>query len=104
MKLSGAQAIVKALELEGVEVVFGYPGAAICPFYDALMESKISRYSPGMNRELPMPPADMPEQREGLVCVLPHQDREQPTLLQALLTHTWTQYRWWPSPGRLIRS
>jgi len=31
---------VKALELEGVEVVFGYPGAAICPFYDALMESK----------------------------------------------------------------
>ncbi|WP_136479135.1 biosynthetic-type acetolactate synthase large subunit [Acetivibrio thermocellus] len=41
MKLSGAQAIVKALELEGVEVVFGYPGAAICPFYDALMESKI---------------------------------------------------------------
>jgi len=35
MKLSGAQAIVKALEF------FGYPGAAICPFYDALMESKI---------------------------------------------------------------
>ncbi|HHV29787.1 biosynthetic-type acetolactate synthase large subunit [Acetivibrio mesophilus] len=42
MKLSGAQAIVKALELEGVEVVFGYPGAAICPFYDALMESNIN--------------------------------------------------------------
>ncbi|HOM01588.1 MAG TPA: biosynthetic-type acetolactate synthase large subunit [Acetivibrio sp.] len=41
MKLSGAQAIVKALELEGVKVVFGYPGAAICPFYDALMESDI---------------------------------------------------------------
>ncbi len=41
MKLSGAQAIVKALELEGVEVIFGYPGAAICPFYDALQESNI---------------------------------------------------------------
>ena len=41
MKLSGAQAIVKALELEGVDVVFGYPGAAICPFYDALLESNI---------------------------------------------------------------
>lgn len=42
MKLSGAQTIVKALELEGVDVVFGYPGAAICPFYDALMDSKIN--------------------------------------------------------------
>lgn len=41
MKLSGAQAILKALELEKVDVVFGYPGAAICPFYDALLESDI---------------------------------------------------------------
>jgi acetolactate synthase-1/2/3 large subunit len=41
MKLTGAQAIAKALELEGVDVVFGYPGAAICPFYDALLESNI---------------------------------------------------------------
>ena len=31
----------KSLELEGVEVLFGYPGAAICPFYDALIDSKI---------------------------------------------------------------
>lgn len=41
MKITGAQAIVKALENEGVEVIFGYPGAAICPFYDALIDSKI---------------------------------------------------------------
>lgn len=41
MKMTGAQAIVKALEQEGVEVIFGYPGAAICPFYDALIDSKI---------------------------------------------------------------
>lgn len=41
MKLTGAQAIIKALEQEGVEVIFGYPGAAICPFYDALLDSDI---------------------------------------------------------------
>lgn len=41
MKITGAQAIVKALEHEGVEVMFGYPGAAICPFYDALIDSQI---------------------------------------------------------------
>ena len=41
MKLTGAQAILKALEIENVEVIFGYPGAAICPFYDALLDSSI---------------------------------------------------------------
>ena len=32
MKITGAQAIIKSLEAEKVEVIFGYPGAAICPF------------------------------------------------------------------------
>ncbi len=39
MKITGAEAIVKALINENVEVLFGYPGAAICPFYDALFDS-----------------------------------------------------------------
>lgn len=42
MKLTGAQAMVKALELEGITTIFGYPGAAICPFYDALLDSNIT--------------------------------------------------------------
>lgn len=41
MKISGAQAIIKALEIEGVDTIFGYPGATICPFYDALVDSGI---------------------------------------------------------------
>ncbi len=36
MKISVAQALVRCLELEGVNVVFGYPGGAILPVYDAL--------------------------------------------------------------------
>ena len=39
--ITGAQAMVKCLESEGVGVVFGYPGAAICPFYDSLTASAI---------------------------------------------------------------
>lgn len=39
--MTGAQAMVKCLELEGVSTIFGYPGAAICPFYDALASSRI---------------------------------------------------------------
>lgn len=41
MKMTGAQAIIRTLELENVDVIFGYPGAAICPFYDALLHSGI---------------------------------------------------------------
>lgn len=39
--ITGAQAMVKCLEKEGTSIVFGYPGAAICPFYDSLLGSKI---------------------------------------------------------------
>lgn len=39
--ISGAEIMVKCLEKEGVSVTFGYPGAAICPFYDYLYKSQI---------------------------------------------------------------
>ena len=41
MKLTGAQALIKSLELEGVEVIFGLPGGCILPAYDPLLESSI---------------------------------------------------------------
>lgn len=36
MEMTVAEAIVRCLEKEGVKVVFGYPGGAILPVYDAL--------------------------------------------------------------------
>ncbi len=39
--MNGAQAIFRCLEAEGVETVFGYPGVAICPFFEAITESPI---------------------------------------------------------------
>ncbi len=35
-KFSGAEIIVRAILCEGVDTIFGYPGGAILPFYDAL--------------------------------------------------------------------
>src|SRR5271157_3580488 len=40
-KLTGAQIVVESLIAEGVDVIFGYPGGAILPTYDALLDSKI---------------------------------------------------------------
>ncbi|MCB9490334.1 MAG: acetolactate synthase large subunit, partial [Deltaproteobacteria bacterium] len=39
--MKGAEALVRSLEAEGVEVIFGYPGGAVLPIYDALLDSKI---------------------------------------------------------------
>jgi acetolactate synthase-1/2/3 large subunit len=41
MKMTGAQALIKALEMEGVEVMFGLPGGCILPAYDPLLDSSI---------------------------------------------------------------
>ena len=42
--LTGAQAVIRSLELLGVDTVFGLPGGAILPTYDPLMDSKIIRH------------------------------------------------------------
>jgi acetolactate synthase-1/2/3 large subunit len=41
MQMTGAQALIKSLEMEGTEVMFGLPGGAILPVYDPLLESSI---------------------------------------------------------------
>ncbi|MFQ5996891.1 MAG: biosynthetic-type acetolactate synthase large subunit [Dehalococcoidales bacterium] len=43
-RMQAAEAMVRILEDEGVEVIFGIPGAAILPFYSALRKSKIKHY------------------------------------------------------------
>ena len=40
-RMTVAAAMVKALEQEGIKHIFGYPGAAICPFFDELIKSDI---------------------------------------------------------------
>ena len=39
--LTGAQALIRALELENVDVMFGLPGGCTLPIYDPLLQSKI---------------------------------------------------------------
>jgi acetolactate synthase-1/2/3 large subunit len=41
MQLTGAQALIKSLEMERVEVIFGLPGGAILPAYDPILDSPI---------------------------------------------------------------
>ena len=40
MKLTGAHIVLECLKEQGVDVLFGYPGGAVIPFYDALYDRK----------------------------------------------------------------
>src|SRR5271157_1912556 len=41
MKMTGAQALIKSLEIQGVDVMFGLPGGASLPVYDPIIDSSI---------------------------------------------------------------
>src|SRR3569832_594598 len=41
MKLNGGQALIKSLEMEGVDTIFGLPGGCILPVYDPIIDSPI---------------------------------------------------------------
>ena len=38
MKITGAQALIESMLNEGVDTIFGYPGGAIMPTFDALYD------------------------------------------------------------------
>lgn len=40
-RMNGGEALIKSLELEGVEVIFGLPGGCILPVYDPIIDSPI---------------------------------------------------------------
>ena len=42
--MNGAQIVIQALKDQGVDVVFGYPGGAVLPIYDALFEQNHIRH------------------------------------------------------------
>jgi hypothetical protein len=57
MKLNGGQALIRSLEMEGVEVMFGLPGGAILPVYDPIIDCATSRAPATWPRGTPTSPA-----------------------------------------------
>jgi hypothetical protein len=65
--ITGAEIVVKALKDQGVDVVFGYPGGAVLPIYDAIFQQNDIRHKTtsatfwsATNRVLPMRPRVTP--------------------------------------------
>src|ERR1700712_4827100 len=41
---TGAEVLLRALREQGVEVIFGYPGGAVLPIYDAIFQQNSIRH------------------------------------------------------------
>ena len=44
MKLTGAEIFVECLKREGVDTIFGYPGGAVLPIYDAIFQKPLFKH------------------------------------------------------------
>ena len=44
LTMSGAEVVLRALKDNGVEVIFGYPGGAVLPIYDAIFQQNAIRH------------------------------------------------------------
>ena len=64
-KLTGAQIVIESLIAEGVDVIFGYPGGAILPTYDALLDSRLSTSWSATSRAPPTWPKATRESADG---------------------------------------
>src|SRR6476619_4708195 len=42
--MTGAEIVLQALKDQGVEVIFGYPGGAVLPLYDAIFQQNAIRH------------------------------------------------------------
>src|ERR1700749_3699592 len=69
--LSGAEIVIKALVDQGVAVVFGYPGGAVLPIYDALFKQNSLRHILVRHEQGAVPAAEGYARSTGKVgCVL----------------------------------
>jgi acetolactate synthase-1/2/3 large subunit len=84
--INGSQALMRALVAEGVETIFGYPGGAIMPVYDALydFQDRINHILVRHEQGAAHAARDMPALRVVPASVWSHRDRGQQTLLRVL--------------------
>ena len=102
MKLQGAQVLIECLREQGVDTIFGYPGGAVLPIYDALYDVKDIKHILTAHEQGATHAADgyaRATVKVGVVIVT--SDPVQPIPLQVLRRHIWIRYPWWCSQARL---
>ena len=96
----GAELLLDALEEQGVEVIFGYPGGAVLPIYDALFKRNSIRHIMVRHEQGAAHAAEGYARATGKVGVVLVTSGPGATNIVTGLTDALLQCRWCASPGR----
>ena len=92
--LKGAEIVLRCLRAEGIDLVFGYPGGAIMPLYDALDGSGV-RHILTRHEQGAVFAAEGYSRATGKVGVAMATSGPEPLIWsQALPTRRWIRFRW----------
>jgi len=94
MELTGAQALIKSLEMQHVEVMFGLPGGAILPVYDPILDSSIRHILVRHEQGAGHMAQGYAQVTAGPGWRWPRPAPEPPTWSPPWPTPTWTRRRW----------
>lgn len=84
--MTGAELVVAALKQQGIETVFGYPGGAIMPIYDALYDGGVEHILCRHEQGAAMAAIGMARATKDVAVCMATSALEPPTLLPALPT------------------
>jgi acetolactate synthase-1/2/3 large subunit len=99
--LSGGDMLVRALEDEGVEHVFGYPGGAVLHIYDALYKQNRVQHFLVRHEQAATHMADGYARATGKPgVVLVTSGPGATNAITGIATHTWTRFPWSSSQVR----
>ena len=99
-RVNGGQALIRSLELEGVEVIFGLPGGAILPVYDPIIDRRSATSWCVTSRAPATWPRGTPTPRGDPAWPWSRRDLRPPTSSPRCVTPTWIRCRWSASPAR----
>ena len=100
--MTGAEMVVEALKDQGVEMVFGYPGGAVLPIYDAIFHQNKLRHILVRHEQGAAPCRRRLRalDRQGRRLARHLGPRRDQRHHRRSPTRSWTRFRWSASPAR----
>ena len=99
--MKGAELVVSALKQQGIETVFGYPGGAIMPIYDALYDGGVEHILCRHEQGAAMAAIGMARATQDVAVCMATSGPGATNLVTGLADALWTLSQWLQSQVRL---
>lgn len=98
--MTGAELVVAALKQQGIKTVFGYPGGAIMPIYDALYDGGVEHILCRHEQGAAMAAIGMARATQDVAVCMATSGPGATNLVTGLADALWIRSQWWQSRVR----